>query len=99
MQLQVCMSKWNGVCDAPINSITALLQPLQCIFLPSPCHFIRRLTPGPNFIALLTSKQIFVLNYSRKICLSIRVFHRLARKLRVARGRSPRNCVVASLIY
>ena len=36
---------------------------------------------GPNFIALLNGKQICVLNCSRKICLSLSVFHRLAEKL------------------
>ena len=36
--------------------------------------------PGANFIVLENGKQIFVLT-SRNICLSVSVFHRLARKL------------------
>ncbi len=39
------------------------------------------LTSGANFIVPLNSKQILVLTINRKICLSISVFHRLARKL------------------
>ena len=36
-----------------------------------------KLNSGPNFRALLTGKQIFVLTIAEQNCLSIRVFHRL----------------------
>ena len=52
---------------------------------------------GPNFIALLTGKQIFVLTAAcRKHCLSISAFHRLTRKFRAAHARSPWICIVAN---
>ena len=55
-------------------------------------------SPGPGFTALPTGKQPFRANYSRQICWSISIFHRLARELRAVRARSPWICTVASLI-
>ena len=85
-----------------VMALYQLSYPALCWRFPyySISHYLFSKVPsGPNFIALLDGKQIYVLTVAKQNCSSLSVFHRLAEKLGGHIACLPWICIVTSFIF